>query len=297
MRLTEGGVGRAASDDGEVVAFAAGDLGGEDLVQGPGEFGALRDGHRGLLGVDQPIEVAPDFAAVDLLGSVGLGQEADGLDAAKRAADVGVMLIRQIVQVDHFGPGGFQDVKELAADGGLAGVADRGARVAQLGHEGVLSDHGGGVLFADAFGGDLVVGPVLELAGAAAAASVGDGHPAEPPVGAVIAGEDSMEGHELEVILMGADAEMRRPAKGIRGGQSVREHEAGARVERDHRRREGREAAATAWPWRLSFSEGTTRSIRSSGNSSRRTASACAMMMLPPCPEVTRPMISRQPIS
>jgi hypothetical protein len=57
--LAEGGVGGAAADDGEVIALAAGDLGGEDLVEGAGEFGACRDGHRRLLVVDEPVEVAP----------------------------------------------------------------------------------------------------------------------------------------------------------------------------------------------------------------------------------------------
>ena len=55
----------------------------------------------------------------------------------------------------------------------------------------------------------------------------------------------------------------------------------------------GRDAAAIAWPWRLDFSSGTTRLIFSSGNSALRTSFALSMMIVPPSPEVTRPMMSR----
>lgn len=55
----------------------------------------------------------------------------------------------------------------------------------------------------------------------------------------------------------------------------------------------GSDAAAIAWPWRLSFSSGTTRLILSSGNSALSTSFALSMMMEPPSPEVTRPMMSR----
>ena len=53
----------------------------------------------------------------------------------------------------------------------------------------------------------------------------------------------------------------------------------------------GRLAAATAWPWRLSFSFGTWKVIfgANSGNSTFKTSSAPAMMTLAPAPEVTRP--------
>ena len=150
------------------------------------------------------------------------------------------------MEVDDFRAGGFEDAEEIVPDGRLTGVADGGAGVAQLGHEGVLANHGGRVLLPDTLGGDLVIGPILELAGPGAAAAVGDGHTAEPAVGAVIAGEDAMEGHELEVVLVRPDTEVGGPADGFRSGQTIRDHEARAGVEGDHRRREGREAAATA---------------------------------------------------
>lgn len=59
----------------------------------------------------------------------------------------------------------------------------------------------------------------------------------------------------------------------------------------------GRLAAATAWPWRLVCSSGTTIVSWRSGNSSASTVSASLMMIAPPSPEVTRPRISRLPIS
>jgi len=246
--VAESGVGRAPSEDGEIVALAAVDLGGEHLVQGAGEFGPGRDRHRGLLAVDEPVEVSPDFAAVGFTRSLRLGQLADGLQATEGAADVGVMLVREVVQIDDLGSAGFEDMTKVVAHRLLVGVAHGLAGMAELSHEGVSADHRGGLLFADAFGRDLVVGPVFEATGPRRAAAVGDGHPAEPLVIPVIAGEDAMEGHELEVVLVGADAEVGGPAEGFRDGRAVGDHQAGAGVEGCHRRREGREAAATACP-------------------------------------------------
>ena len=69
-------------------------------------------------------------------------------------------------------------------------------------------------------------------AGPRAAASVGDGHASEPAVGPIVAGEDAMEGHELEVILVGTDAEVGGAADGVWAGLAVRSHEACEDVQR-----------------------------------------------------------------
>ena len=105
------------------------------------------------------------------------------------AADMRVMLVREIVEIDEFGSGGFEEPEEVFADDRLAGVAHGLAGMAELGHEGVLADHGGGVLLTDTFRGDLVVGPDLELAGARGASAVCGGDAAEPAVGPFVAGE------------------------------------------------------------------------------------------------------------
>ena len=127
MGVAKGRVGRAAAEDGEVVAFAPCNLRGEHFVEGASQFWAVRDGHGCLLAVDQPIEVAPDFAAVNHLRPFGLRQLAQGLDAAERAADMGVMFIGEVMQVDDFRSARFEDAAEVVADGGLLGVANGGA--------------------------------------------------------------------------------------------------------------------------------------------------------------------------
>ena len=207
------------------------------------------------------------------------------------------MLIGQVVKVHDLWAAGLEDTAKLVADGGLLCIADGSAVKAKLGNKGILPDDGRGLLFANTFGCDLLVTPLLKLSGAGTTPPIGDGHASEPAVVLVVAGEDAMKGHELQVVLMGADAKVGGAADGVRDSLAVRNREASERVQLDHRRRAGREAAAMAWPWRLSFSSGTTRSIRSSGNSSTRTARAFSMMVVPPWPEVTRPMIRRQLIS
>ena len=65
--VEEGRVGRAAAEGGEIVAFAAGDLGIEHAVEGGGQVVAAADVHEHLVGVRQPVEIAPDLAADHLL--------------------------------------------------------------------------------------------------------------------------------------------------------------------------------------------------------------------------------------
>lgn len=78
VRLVEGGVGGAASHDGEIVAFAAGDLGFEAGVQVSRQDIAAAYVHADFFGVGHPIERAPDLATDDRPGTLGPRQGANG---------------------------------------------------------------------------------------------------------------------------------------------------------------------------------------------------------------------------
>ena len=89
------------------------------------------------------------------------------------------------------------------------GVFHDAARVVELEHRAVAPDGGRGVLLAPAHGLHPLIGEGRIRAGACAAGAVRAGHAAEPLSVAVVAGEDAVEGHEFEIVLMRADAEMR----------------------------------------------------------------------------------------
>lgn len=101
--VVEGGVGCAASDDGVAVVFASGDLGVEAVVEFLGEFGVVADVECDFVFVGEPVEVAPDFAAVDFFGS-GVGWDAsDGFDGGEEDGDVGAVFVGGVVGVEDVG--------------------------------------------------------------------------------------------------------------------------------------------------------------------------------------------------
>ncbi len=73
-----GGVGAAAAQTGQVVALAAGDLRVEDSQQGGLQVFVGGQVEVDFIAVQQPIQIAPDFAAVEFLRPFGGGQAADG---------------------------------------------------------------------------------------------------------------------------------------------------------------------------------------------------------------------------
>lgn len=74
MGVEVGGVGAAEAFFGEVVAFAAADLGVEDGKQGADEVWVLVDPEHFFVLCEEPVEFSPDFAAVDFLWSDLFGE-------------------------------------------------------------------------------------------------------------------------------------------------------------------------------------------------------------------------------
>ena len=99
------------------------------------------------MGVGNPIEIAPDFATIDLFGSRRLGQLSKGFEASEENADMSLVPIGRVVEVEDLGTSGFEDFDEICHDGGPVGLADGGAGMAELKNGGVVSEVGGVMLF------------------------------------------------------------------------------------------------------------------------------------------------------
>ena len=264
MRFEERGIRAAAAKDSEVVAFATGDLRVEDTVERGRQVVAGAHIVNDLFGITHPVEIAPDFAAVDDLGTLFRRQGAHRLDGGHGHADVGVVFVGGIVGVNHARAGGAQHFEQVVAQRGAVRVLNRGARVVELDHRSELANGRSEVLFLAANCLHLVIGKLRVGTGARTAGAIGAGHPGEPLAVILITGENAVEGHELEVVLVGADAEMgdARQSRGF--GKTVGDEKFSGGLVQFHGQGAlifGRLAAATAWPTRRLFSSGRCSSI------------------------------------
>ena len=119
----------------------------------------------------------------------------------------------------------------------VARLLDFRAGKIKLRHEGILRDNRRLALLLGAHGLHLLVGVVGVLVGARAAGAIGDRHAAEPFLRLLVAGEDAVQRHHLEVVLVCANAEVGRPAKRLTWLGVVGDEQVGARVGKlDHGR-------------------------------------------------------------
>ena len=163
-----------------------------------------------LVLVRQPVQVAPDFAAVDLLGLhlVAHGaQRGDGAHGhgrrAYRACRPGCAGRRTRASRPR------RICARSAITTGLLRVLDLGAGEAELDLAGVLADVGRFALLEEAHLLHLLVGVIAVDAGARAAGAVGHHHAGEPPVLSAEAFGDAVVGHDLDIVLVRGDAQMR----------------------------------------------------------------------------------------
>ncbi len=120
-----GRVRAAAAHRGEIVALATADLRVEHAQQRHLQALVFRQVEPDLVRIDHPVQVAPDFAAVDVLRAVGFRQLAQRLDHFDRHADVGGVLVGKIVRVDHLRFGRFQDRQQIIDRIGVRAALDR----------------------------------------------------------------------------------------------------------------------------------------------------------------------------
>ena len=75
-----------------------------------------------------------------------------GFEASEENADMSLVPIGRVVEVENLGTSGFEDFDEICHDGGPVGLADGAAGMAELKNGGVVSEVGGVMLFFSAEG-------------------------------------------------------------------------------------------------------------------------------------------------
>ena len=135
-------------------------------------------------------------------------QAAQRGEGAQAHRDVGLVLVGEVMQVDDLGLGRLEDRQQIVDHRLALRVLHGGAGVAQLDHAGVAADIGRGALLLAADALHLLVGVLAVDARARAARAVGHDDAAEPVVRQAEALGDAMVGHDLDVVLVGADAQV-----------------------------------------------------------------------------------------
>ncbi len=75
-----------------------------------------------------------------------------GLEASEENADMSLVTIGRVVEVEDLGTRGFEDFNEICHDGGPVGLADGGAGMTELKNGGIISEVGGVMLLFSAEG-------------------------------------------------------------------------------------------------------------------------------------------------
>lgn len=251
MGIGEGRIRSSSSDDGVVVVLPASDLREEDVIECLGKFGIGGDVEGDLVFIRNPIKVAPDFAAEELFGMLFLGQGTKRREGGSEDPEVAGVLVGRAVGVDRGRAGELDDVGELCGQGDVYWIFDPGGGMTELILSAILASVSSVDLFLVANFPHLLITVFCEGAGAGGPSAVGAGHPCKPLLGAVVAGGNSVESHELEIVLVSADAEVSGAGQGL--GESrlvgnVRSHHSGegSALRWNHRKRSGGDGLAVA---------------------------------------------------
>ena len=117
--VQKSGIGAMTACHGEVVALASGDLGVKQAVQGHGETVVTSEVEQDFFLIDQPVQISPDFAAIDGAWTLGRREFTHGLQGGNDHADMRIVLVRRIVGVNDFRLCEPQDVEEVLLEAGL----------------------------------------------------------------------------------------------------------------------------------------------------------------------------------
>jgi len=222
VALVKGGVGSAATDDGFSVVFAPRYLRFKAGVELFREFGmsAYIKGYFVLR--CEPVEIAPNFAAVDFLWA-GVGrQPPQCIDHREKYSDMSRVSVGGIVGIQHFGLGFEQKVLE-PVDQKHAGrrIFYLGTREGRLRDKTVIADPGGFLLFFQADRLHFVICLTRKGTCAGAPASIGASCSAKPLHFFAIAKADAVKGHKFEIVLMCPNPEVRGSRHGFRWADTI----------------------------------------------------------------------------
>jgi len=211
--IGKGGLGAASARGGEVVAFAV-HLGTEDTEKGRAKVGGRRAREADhLLGRD-PVEITPNLAAEDFARAIGRRELAEGLEAGEENGDVGFMTISGVVEIENLGFCRPENLKQVGGQSASARTADFGAGMSKLENGGVPTQASRLFLLIPAGFDEVMRGKFFRGTRAGGSSAIRRDYPREAKFFLISAGTDTGEGHDFQVIRVGANAEMSRGGEG-----------------------------------------------------------------------------------
>ena len=168
------------------------------------------------------------------LRALRAGQGADGLDDGDEDREVCAVFVGRVVGVHEARLRGGEDGREVGYEARIGAVLHHAARVVELEHGGVAPERGGRALLLAAHGHHLRIGEIREFPLPRAARAIRAGHAAEPLRGALVTRGDAVKGHEFQVILMRANAEVRDAREGVGRRESIGDENVGGGIVERH---------------------------------------------------------------
>ena len=221
------GIRTAQAFFGEVVALAAADLGVEDGEQSTDQMRILvHPEHDFVLG-EQPVELAPDFAAIDLLRTLLLGQRAQRFKASQKGGHMRVMAVGRVVHVNKLRLRHLEDAEDVSGDIFVTGMLHLFAGIAELDHDALFTHESGFALLLLPHILHLLIGVTGIRSFARTAGTVGNDDTTEPLVLITEAVGDPMESRDFKVVLMAHDSQVGDACEGLCGIALVRDEEVG----------------------------------------------------------------------
>lgn len=205
--IGKGGLGAASAGGGEVVAFAV-HLGTEDTEKGRTEFGGRRASKADhLLGRD-PVEIAPNLAAEDFARAIGRRELAEGLEAGEENGHMGFVAVSGVVEVEDLGFCRPENLKQVGGQSASARTADFGTGMSELENGGIPTQASRLFLLIPAGFDEVMRGKFFRGTRAGGSGAIGSDDAGKAEIFLPADGADAGKGHDLQVVRVGADAEM-----------------------------------------------------------------------------------------
>jgi hypothetical protein len=170
------------------------------------------------------------FTAVKALGSRIAWQLPQGADDSQGCGNVRIVLVGEVVGVNHLWLGRRDDSLQVFHDGNVSRILDCAAGVIKEDVRGVIADESGFLLFLAPDSLHFLVRVISVETLARAAAAVSGRHSGETLVRPAEALEDAVIGHNLDVVLMGRHAEVRGSGECNINGRAVRDIDFRSRI-------------------------------------------------------------------